>query len=214
MVRETKSHREYGNQLPSVTTILSVLRKIGLEQWYMRNSHEFCQNAMKKGKTIGTDTHNAIQAFIETGEMKVDTAWADEVTFALKSFVAFKKDYPDINFKLSEIALTSQHGFNGTIDAPEPPILYDWKTCEKKTDKEISIWDDWKYQTSAYVYLWNEHNPDNIISQVRIVAIAKNTVAYKMAEFGKQEIDECFNEVFLPALKIWCYTNKHAKRNI
>ena len=208
MARETKAHREYGNEFPSVTTILGVLRKIGLEQWYMHNTYEFCQNAMKKGKTIGTDTHNAIQSYIDTGEMKIETGWPDEVTFALKSFVSFKKDYPDINFKLSEVALTSQYGFNGTIDAPEPPILYDWKTCEKKDDKEISIWDDWKYQTSAYVHLWNEHNPKNIINQVRIVAIAKNTVVYKLCEFGREEIDDCFNEVFLPALRIYNYQRR------
>jgi hypothetical protein len=185
---------------------------MGLEQWYMRNTYQFCQTAMQKGKIIGTQTHEAIERFITTGEMKVETEWPDEVTFALKSFAAFKKDHLALDLKLTETALTSlKYGFNGTIDAPRPPILYDWKTCEKKDKEELTIWPDWKYQASAYVYLWNENNPDQFIDSVCIVAIAKDAVAYRVETMTAQEISFCFGEVFLPALKIYNYQHKKEK---
>ena len=211
MARETKAHREYGNELPSVTTILGVLRKIGLEQWYMRNTYEFCQNAMKKGKTVGTATHAAIESFILTGEMKVETEWPDEVTFALKSFVKFKKENP-VEIKLAEPALFSpKNGYNGTIDAPCPPVLYDWKTGEAKLEEAPKSWPDWKFQSAAYISLWNENHPEALINRAFIIGLAKDKIGYSITEMNQQEITDCFNEVFLPALRIYNYQHKKEK---
>ena len=119
-----KKHRDYDNKYPSVTTILGILRKIGLEQWYIQNTPEFIRGAMTKGKNIGTATHEAISHFILTGEAKIETEWPEEVTNALKSFMLFRKENPDIRLNLSEEALTSEsYGYNGTLDAPCPPVL-------------------------------------------------------------------------------------------
>lgn len=205
-----RKHRDYDNDYPSVTTILSVLRKIGLEMWFKFNTIKFINDATAKGKLIGTQTHEAIEHYINTGEAKIETEYPDEVTNALKSFMLFRKEYPEIKLKLTETKLVSEiYKYNGTLDAPCPPILIDWKTGEAKKEQKPTIYDEWKYQASAYVKLWNECHSDNPINKVYIVAIAKDKISYALYIMEDEEINNCFNEVFLSCLKI----TKYQRRN-
>ena len=197
--------RAYENKYPSVTAILGVLRKLGLEYWFKVNTLAYIEEKSSKGKLIGTQIHEAIQSFIETGKARVDTEHAEEVSNALNSFMLFKKENPLIVMNRSEIALTSEkYKFNGTIDCMGDTTLTDWKTGEAKDKEKPTIYDEYKYQVAAYVYLWNEVNNANIEKAV-IVALAKDKVAYNIYEMGKQEIDDCFKEVFLSCLKILNY---------
>src|SRR3990167_1699138 len=84
--------RNYDNDYPSVTTILGLLRKIGLEMWFKYNSAKFCDEKSNKGKLIGTQIHEAIQSYIETGTAKIETEYDKEVMNALNSFIAFLKN--------------------------------------------------------------------------------------------------------------------------
>ena len=198
--------------MPSVTTILSVLRKIGLEFWFKYNTAKFCNEESSKGKKIGTQIHDCIEQQILTGTASVDSEYADEVMNALNSFILFRKENPDIKLELAEVALTSQaYGYNGTIDAPNPPLLIDWKTGNCK-DKDVpTIYDEHKYQCAAYVYLWNENNPENKIEEARIVCFAKDKVAYSIHAMDKQEIDDCFHKVFIPTLSIYNYQQEQKR---
>lgn len=197
--------RQYGNIYPSVTQVLDVLRKIGLEMWFKMNTLEYINDKSSKGKAIGTEIHKAIEQFINTGKTDFETVYADEVGTALKSFVLFRQEHPEFELKLSEIALTSEkHKFNGTIDCPCPPVLIDWKTGEAKDKEKPPIYDEYKYQVAAYVYLWNENNEQKIETAF-IVPFAKDKIAYNLYEMSKMEIDDCFREVFLPALRILYY---------
>lgn len=190
----------------SVTTILSVLRKIGLEYWFKANTAAFCNAESNKGKLVGRQIHEAIEQYIVEGTAKIDSEYAGEVENALQSFINFKKDYPHIKLELSEVALTSEkYGFNGTIDAPNPPVLIDWKTGNAKDYDLPKIYDEHKYQAAAYVYLWNEAHPDQLIEEAMIVCFAKDKVAYNVCIMDKLEIDGCFNRVFLPTLSIYNY---------
>jgi hypothetical protein len=200
--------RAYENKYPSVTTILGVLRKIALEYWFKVNTLEFINEESNKGKEIGTQIHEVIQSYIETGKAKVDTQYAVEVTTALNSFMLFRKEKPEILLRRSELPLTSEvYKFNGTIDCMGEGVLIDWKTGKCKDDEAPKIYDEYKYQVAAYVYLYNEVNKTNI-DRALIVAVAKDKVAYSTYEMSKQEIDDCFNEVFLPALKILTYQKR------
>jgi hypothetical protein len=204
-----RNHRNYENSYPSVTTVLGILRKPGLEYWMKINTLKFINDATAKGKLIGTQTHEAIENYINTGVAKIETDYPDEVTFALKSFMKFRNDRPDLEIKTSEVALVSEiYKFNGTIDAPQPPNLFDWKSGEAKKNDAPAIYDEWKFQCSAYVHLWNENNPSSPINKVYIVAIAKDKVAYSICEMDEQEIKDCFNEVFLPCLQITKYQRR------
>lgn len=210
-----KSRRQYNNDYPSVTQVLDVLRKIGLEMWFKQNTLEFINSESAKGKLIGTQIHEAIQSHIEAQEVKVETEYPDEVMTALKSFMLFKKEHPEIRLHKSEITLTSKnHKYNGTLDAvgeiEGKQIIFDWKTGQAK-DKDVpDIYPEYVYQVSAYVNAYNEINGTSIDSAL-IVSIAKDKIAYTMRAIGPVEISGAFNQVFLPALTIWYYKKQGGK---
>lgn len=209
------ARRDYQNDYPSVTTILGVLRKIALEYWFKVNTLKFINEESAKGKLIGTQIHDVIQQYIETGKAKIETEYAVEVKNALESFIKFTKENPNIKLKRSEIPLTSErYKFNGTIDCTAECggalILADWKTG-KAGEKEVpAIYDEYLYQVASYVYLYNEVNKTNIENAI-IVAVAKDKVAYNYRMMDKEEIDGCFEEVFLPVLRILNY-QRYKKR--
>lgn len=200
--------RKYNNRYPSVTTILGVLRKIGLEWWFKVNTPEYIEEKSSLGKKIGTEIHEAIHQYITTGRTDFETEHPEEVSTALKSFVLFKEENPEVVFKLSEQSLTSEnHQFNGTIDCIGDKLILDWKTGEAKDKDKPSIYDEYKYQVSAYVNLWNETHKEQI-NTAYIVAVAKDKVAYNLYKMDTMEIGDCFHEVFLPCLKIYNYQRK------
>jgi len=200
-----KKHRQYENDYPSVTEILGCLRKKGLEFWFKNNTPQFIKEKSERGKLAGTQIHEVIQKYIEGEIPSVETAYAEEVSNALNSFVLFRQEMPEIILKKAEIPLTSEvHRFNGTIDCMGEGILVDWKSGEAKDKEKPAIYDEAKTQVAAYVKLWNEVNNANIEKAI-IVVLAKDKIAYNIYEMGKQEIDDCFNEVFLSCLKILNY---------
>jgi CRISPR/Cas system-associated exonuclease Cas4 (RecB family) len=202
-----RKHRDYpDNGYPSVTQVLSELRKIGLEQWMMKNTAQFCQQEMKKGKEVGTDIHNAIEHYILTNELKVETAYPEEVTNALNSFVLFKKEHPAIALNTSEMAMTSEiYKFNGTMDIVGTiegrPLIGDWKNSTAKDREKPEIYSEYLTQLAAYRMLYAETHKE-LIDEGFIAVFAKDKVAYNYRHIQKQELEDHFNEVFLPALKI------------
>lgn len=205
-------HRDYNNEFPSVTQLISQLASPGLMNWFKRTSFAEINRLSARGKQIGTDTHLAIHHFIETGEAKIETKYPDEVTNALKSFMLFRKERSDIVLKNAEIALTSQkYLFNGQTDClaekDNKIILTDWKSADAKEKDKPAIYDEAKFQVSAYAYLISEVQKKDVDSAI-IVAVAKDKIAYNTYEMDKQELDSCFNEVFLPLLRIWNYRNR------
>lgn len=209
--------RQYDNDYPSVTTILGVLRKMALEYWFKSNTLEFINKESAKGKLIGTQIHDVIQQYIETGKAKIETEYGEEVTNALNSFIKFTKENPKIKLQRSELPLTNErYKYNGTIDCTAECggalILADWKTG-KAGEKEVpTIYEEYLYQVASYVHLYNEVNKTKIENAI-IVAVAKDKVAYNYRLLDKEEIDGCFNEVFLPALKILNYQRNSNRKD-
>lgn len=204
--------RDYRNDYPSVTETLGVLRKIGLEMWFKYNTAKFCDEKSEKGKEIGTQIHELIQRHIELNEMKIETQYPDEVTNAVKSFLLFKKEHPEVKFNLSEIPGTSEkYKFNFTVDCNgtenDIEIVIDWKTGECKKNSKPTIYDEHLYQVSAYVYGYNELKKADI-KRACIVCFAKDKIAYNLQWLTEEEIKEHFEEVFLPALKICKHQRK------
>lgn len=207
--------RDYQNNYPSVTEVLGVLRKIGLEMWFKWNTAKFCDEKSAKGKEIGTQIHELIQRHIELNEMKIETQYPEEVTNAVKSFLLFKKEHPEIKLNLSEIAGTSEtYKYNYTVDCNGSEngveIVADWKTGECKKKDKPTIYDEHLYQVSAYVYAYNELKKVDI-QRACIVCFAKDKVSYNIQWLNGQEIKECFEEVFLPALRICNFQRRNKK---
>lgn len=215
MATQQKPKRAYDNDLPSVTTILGVLRKIGLEMWFKFNTAKFCDEKSAKGKEIGTQLHEAIENYVLHNKVEIETNYAEEVTNALKGFMKFRKDHPEITLEWAEEMLTSKvHGYNGTMDCKairsNKAIVMDWKSGECKKEDKPKIYDEYKYQVAAYVKAYNEVHGEDVDTAL-IVAFAKDKVAYNMYEMGREEIEECFNRAFLPCLSIYNYQQKQKK---
>jgi hypothetical protein len=174
--------------------------------WFRYNTPQFIKEESEKGKTIGTTTHAAIESYILTGKADISTEYPDEVSNALKGFIQFRKDRPDVQLTHSEMMLTSElYKFNGTMDAlgsiDGVPVAWDWKTSKKGKKDKPEIYDEYLIQMSAYVYLYNEVNKANVERAI-ILSIAKDDVCYNTRELDKKDIDGYFHEMFLPALKI------------
>lgn len=202
------AQRNYQNDYPSVTQILGVLRKIGLENWFKYNTAKFCNEESKKGREIGTLIHKAIQDNIERKEVKVETEYAEEVMTALKSFMLFRKEHPGIALKKAEITLTSEkHKYNGTLDCIGNtgfPVILDWKTGKCKDKFKPPVYDEYIYQVAAYVYAYNEQEKANI-QEAFILALAKDKVAFHLFHLTQQKLKKAFEKVFVPALSIYTH---------
>jgi len=206
--------RDYQNNYGSVTQILGVLRKIGLENWFKYNTAKFCDEKSSRGKIVGTQIHAAIEGNITGVQTPVETMYPEEVTNTLNSYLLFRKEHPEITFNLvAEMPMTSEsYGYNGTMDAEAVRsrimLPADWKSGEcKKTKKGVfnpkpKIYDEMRYQLSAYVQLVNETRNIHVVNAI-IVVFAKDTVAYNLYEMGEEELADCFSRGFLPALTIY-----------
>jgi len=198
----TKKHRDYENDYPSVTTVIDVLRKIGLEMWFKFNTPEFIKSESAKAKEIGTQLHEAIQSHIEINELKVDTQYPTEITNALKSFMLFKKECSQIKLKRSEVKMTSESlKVNGTLDCvgnDGEEVILDWKSGNAKDDIKPPIYDEYIIQVAAYVNLYNETNKANI-KKAYVLSLAKDKVSYNLEEI-KEPLLQLGFEIFLNCL--------------
>lgn len=206
-----KPKRDYEKQYPSVTEILGVLRKEGLENYFKWNTPDFIKEDSEKAKLIGTQCHEVFQAHIEKTSPEFETQYPDEVANVINSFFKFKNEHPEIKLIKSEIKCTSEiYKYNMTLDClgyeNQELILFDWKSSKcnigKKNESEKPvIYDESLYQISAYVVGYNEQYNTNV-SKARIIAFAKDKVEYNMVLLNQEQIIEYFTEVFLSCLKI------------
>jgi hypothetical protein len=203
-----KKHREYDNDYPSVTQVLDVLRKIGLEMWFKNNTPQFIKEESEKAKLIGTQLHDAIQSHIELNEIKVETQYPDEIANALKSFMLFKSECSQIKLHRAEVKMTSEMiRVNGTLDCvgdDGEPVIFDWKTGKAKDDLKPAIYDEYFYQVSAYVHIYNEVNKTDI-KKAYILSLAKDKVAYNLEALDFTALKFGF-DIFMNCLDI--YNNK------
>jgi len=217
--------KRYDNPDPSVTQVLAVLRKIGLEMWFKKNTAKFCNEKSKRGLQIGKEIHEGIHDLITTGKLEIKTQYGEEVQTAMKSFMAFRKDHPEFKLRNAEVKMHSlEYKCNGTLDCEadegDTAVLLDWKTgeCKYEANKKTGemewkhevppIFPEAKYQVAAYVKFYNEIFKANI-QTAYILALAKDRVAYNLIKVEKQELEEGFFQVFLPAMHICNYQKTH-----
>ncbi|MFH1014152.1 MAG: hypothetical protein V1769_06580, partial [Thermoplasmatota archaeon] len=152
MKKNLPTHEEEkGYKYPSVTTILGILRKVGLEYWLKVNTASFCDAESAKAREIGTSLHEAIQHHIGKTGIGTETKYPDEVGIAIQSFVKFQVENPEIKLIASELVIESKLGYSGTLDCRAEndgvPVILDWKTGKKK----LTIYPEYHYQIAAYI---------------------------------------------------------------
>jgi ATP-dependent exoDNAse (exonuclease V) beta subunit len=126
---------------------------------------------------------------------------------AVKSFAKFRRENEDIKLQKAELKLFSeQYQYNGTLDClgvyKNKLSIVDWKTGKADANNVPRIFDEYYAQVSAYVKAYNEvYNTQ--IEDAFIIVFAKDKEAYALEHIYKDKIDFHFENIFLPALKIY-----------
>lgn len=216
------AHRDYAKKYPSVTTILDVLSKKGLEYYWKSNTPEFIEQESAKSKAIGTQVHEVFQKHIEAEKITFETEYPEEVKNIINSFFKFKQEYPNVKLKRAELKMESdKYGVNGTCDCiaheDNQLVLLDWKSSKcyvgevvktgvhKGESKEIDkpkIYPEYLYQTVWYSYLYYDVFKEPI-NKCRIVVMAKDKVAYDTITIDDRIMANIFQNACLPALQLF-----------
>jgi hypothetical protein len=171
-----------GKRVPSVTTILGAFKSNvdGLLWWAWnegREGRDFRETS-KKACDAGTLAHDAVEHWIHGKKFPwayhrplVDAEVFDKAKTAFSAFKEWAKQ-SKIKVEQTEVQLVSEkHRFGGCFDgitrAGKRAIL-DWKSSN-------GIYPDYLKQIRAYGALWDEHHPDDPI-----------TDGYHLIRFDKQ----------------------------
>jgi CRISPR/Cas system-associated exonuclease Cas4 (RecB family) len=204
--------RNYENDYVSITTALGVLNKPGLMMWMKFNTAKFCDAESKRGKEVGLLLHEAFQKHIELQEVKVKTAYPDEVTNALQSFMLFKKEHPEIKLEKSEIQMVSDtYKLNGTLDClgkiGDELVIMDWKNSKVGKKDSPVIYPEYLWQTAGYSMMYEDIFKIQVNSAY-VVVLAKDAVSYSIQKIDRNEIVSHFENVVLPCVQIYYHKRK------
>ena len=208
--------RDYQNDYVSITGSLGVLNKPALLNWFKFNTAKFCDEESTKGKEIGKILHEAFQAHIELQEVQVKTIYPEEVINALKGFLLFKKENPQIKLKKAEIQMVSDtYKVNGTLDClgneNDKLVMVDWKSSKAgKYDKPI-VYPEYLWQVSGYSMMYEDIFKVKI-STAYVIVIAKDIVAYSLQKIEREEIKAHFENIILPCIKIYYHQKKGGEK--
>lgn len=161
------------NLFPSVTTVLSVLAKPGLDAWkqnqnfhavythpetaillnedydtFYRVISEDANEQMIKARDKGTEIHGVIENFYLNGV--VDPYHAVIIEAVDK---AIKDEFGDVNWSAEKSFTCRQYGYGGKIDLHSNDgegIVLDFKTKEFGEDDKRLHWDEQAIQLAAY----------------------------------------------------------------
>ena len=203
------ARRDYDNEYVSMTQALGVLNKPALMIWYKINTAKFCDEESKKGRELGTILHAAFQSHIELQEVKIKTEYPEEITNALKSFMLFKKEHPEIKLKKAEISMTSEtYKVNGMLDClgeeNEELVIVDWKNSKIGKKEKPVVYPEYLFQAAGYSMMYEDVFKIRINSAY-VVVFAKDAVAYSVQKMERNEMVAHFENIILPCIKIYYY---------
>lgn len=172
----TDSGRKYktpeGIDLPSITTVLSILSRDSIAAWRKKVGAEEANRISHRASTRGTKVHEIIEKYIDNDENFRDGYTPD----VLESFLVMK---PILD------------GFIGTVYAQEAPLysthlgvagrvdcvaefdgqlsIIDFKTSRKKKKKD---WvKNYFMQEAAYAVMWEERTGQPITQLVTLISV-------------------------------------------
>ena len=172
----TEKGRKYktpeGIDLPSITTVLSILSRDSIAAWRKRVGEEEANRISHRASTRGTKVHEIIEKYIDNDEDYKEGYTPD----VLESFLIMK---PILD------------GFIGTVYAQEAPLysthlgvagrvdcvaefdgqlsIIDFKTSRKKKKKD---WiNNYFMQEAAYAVMWEERTGQPITQLVTLISV-------------------------------------------
>ena len=168
--------REYktpeGINLPSITTVLSILSRESIAKWRARVGHEEANRISHRASTRGTAVHAIVEKYINNEENFKDGYTPDIIS----SFIDLK---PILDTRIGrvyaqEAPLYSTHlGVAGRVDCVAEfdgrLSIIDFKTSMKP--KRLDWIKNYFMQESAYAIMWEERTGRPITQLVTIISV-------------------------------------------
>lgn len=197
------------NFVPSVTWITNYVYKgIQFYQWLAKKGWDEAEAIKVEAGDKGSKIHNAIDLLIKGVTVKMSDPFSNlsdekasdlnpEEYSAVNSFVKWYEEVKP-EFILNETTVISkEYNFAGTVDCVckigEQVWIIDWKSSQY-------IWPSMIAQVSAYKQAFKEmgRNVKNIKLAILQIGYKKNKKGFKFTE-----IEDNFEDLFLPARKFW-----------
>jgi genome maintenance exonuclease 1 len=188
ILKDNKHFYNTGNIVyPSITSILSMRSKPGIDAWRYKVGNEEADRIMKGSQKVGTAFHSINEAYLKNDE--IIGRYGDDFEFEpLELFASVQDELNRIdNIRAQEVPLWSDEmEVAGTVDcvAEFDGVLsiIDFKNSRKK--KTRSMCKNYFMQATAYAKMWEERTGEKIEQIVIIVASwdGKNTTFVEKTE--------------------------------
>ncbi len=196
-----------GEEIPSVTEVLSVISKPFLYRWYAKNGWAECERIKREAGDIGTRFHDAVEKYLQGESIDLSDRPREQEMF--RQFQNWKETNQVEPIELERKVVSRTHRFHGTFDAiirfgPDGKLqMGDWKTSS-------SISDDYGCQLAAYAAAYAEETGIEITDGI-IVRIDKKADAKKLIEVREFKNLPRYYKAFLDILSVWNFVNRRGQ---
>jgi len=175
----TDSGRKYktpeGVNLPSITTVLSILSRDSIAKWRKRVGEEEANRVSYRASTRGTSVHEICEKYVNN-DPNFKEGYTPDI---IGSFLDLK---PILDERLTKVfaqeaPLYSNHlGVAGRVDCvgifDGKPSIIDYKTSMKP--KRLDWIKNYFMQEAAYAIMWEERTGQPITQLVTIISVDNN----------------------------------------
>ena len=210
--------------LPSVTTILGVISKPGLENWkieqgmmaaltlprlddeseelFIKRLREDAVAYAKQAASLGTATHRACQRWLTVKEYS-EITHGYETGAMLKAFAdLWIANFEYVKFRV-EVPFACKAGYGGKTDIKTDEIIFDIKTKNTKKGENIIMYPESGMQLAAYDRGFGG-KPRRLIN---IVISTTEPGRIEMVEWTDKR--DGLYKCFMDAFEVWKYLNNY-----
>jgi hypothetical protein len=209
-------YKDFGGvTLPSVTTVLGMVKEQGLINWMVscaKQGKDF-EAVSRFGMDVGTITHDRIDCFLSKRPwLGIPAGANDEIIKAVETSSFAWWDWWDklksqLEIVQTEMSMVSEvHHFGGTTDAvvryPDPanPGQYLYGIGDWKTSNQLQM--SYKVQVAAYKLLVAEQHPEYKWGSSFVLRLDKKVRKFETQTYADSEL-EVPTEYFLHLLQAY-----------
>jgi len=179
-------------ELPSVTTILRVANKEGLNVWRAKAGWELSEEISEETAEIGKQIHSYVAGLIKgipIGKLE----WmqlSDEIKNGIRAYERFRLQVKFEGMETEKMVYSVKYKFAGTLDAigkiGKDKILIDFKTGERFYPSMFA-------QVTAYYKAHCEMTENPRIKELLVVNLNRNTGVPDIHQFKVKDIQPYWN---------------------
>ena len=206
--------------VPSVTTILGLMNKPGLNRWLIQQTllaaltlpkeeneslDAYADRVMDDSKAqgrdamdLGTQIHGSLEKAYEGREVI-----AEHKNYVSATMAAIADKFPGQTWK-AEKSFAHELGFGGKIDLNSESVVIDFKTKAFTIDDKVDAYEEHKMQLAAYAKGLG-------LTDYRSANVFVSTVdpgLVKIVEHTKDDMNQAW-DMFYHLLKFWQIKNRH-----